>query len=190
MCAERTEGGAGEGELVLGLTQHGPILPEHGLTCQRVIFTCFGRLGGRFWRCGAVARDQMTTEWAGESRRETGPAHCQQHWGLRWLSRSARFRSRASGLRRHWTWNPSPTGSRCWPKTMPGWTQGFGRARGGPSTRASACAYATNASTALRGTICWSRITWLPVGAARLGAGSPPTARAGTAADVSGIGSL
>jgi hypothetical protein len=42
--AARTQRCAGEGELIFGLTNHDPMLPERGLGCQYAVFCGFGRL--------------------------------------------------------------------------------------------------------------------------------------------------
>jgi hypothetical protein len=49
--AARTQRCAGEGELFFGLTEHGVILPQGCLACQRAALAVFARL-----RVGALAR--------------------------------------------------------------------------------------------------------------------------------------
>ena len=44
LCAARTQPCAGGGELIFGLTNHGPMLPQPSPGCQYAVFGGFGRL--------------------------------------------------------------------------------------------------------------------------------------------------
>jgi hypothetical protein len=98
--AARTPGCAGEGELVLGLTEHGGILPGGGSACQRAVF-------GRFWlglpaKAGNGAGGRA--EIGPEQHRSRAESTINRQKEAAWFSRSGHSRSRASAPAPRHTW--------------------------------------------------------------------------------------